>query len=82
MTLKEEAYAIIDKLPEKVMGDIVQMLKTTAASKSTWETPEQTKRKKMEALSALQFLRHEARKLGSMECAAAREEAMFEKYGI
>ena len=82
MTLKEEAIDLINKLPDKVMGDIVQMLRVTAASKSTWEPPEVTRKKKMDALSDLQFLRHEARKLGSMEFAAAREEAMFEKYGI
>ena len=29
MTLKEEAYAIIDRLPEKVMGDVLQVLKKT-----------------------------------------------------
>ena len=82
MTLREEAIELINKLPDKVMGDIVQVLRNTADSKSTWETPEQTRKKKIDALADIQFLRHEARKFGSMECAAAREEAMFEKYGI
>lgn len=41
MTLKEEAYAIIDKLPDKVMGDILKDLQRKADDPITWETPEQ-----------------------------------------
>lgn len=41
MTLKEEAYAIIERLPDKVMGDILKELKKTEANPRTWETPEQ-----------------------------------------
>lgn len=82
MTLKEEAYAIIDKLPDKVMGDILQVLKRTEESPLTWETPEQSRMKKIDALREIQLLRRDARRFGSMECAAARETAMFEKYGV
>lgn len=82
MTLKEEAYALIEKLPDKVMGDIVQMLKRTVESPLTWETPEQSRMKKMEALLEIQQLRRDARRFGSMDYATAREEAMFEKYGV
>ena len=39
MTLKEEAIALINKLPDKVMGDIVQMLRRKADSPLTWKTP-------------------------------------------
>ncbi|MBQ7221635.1 MAG: hypothetical protein IJS28_11725 [Synergistaceae bacterium] len=82
MTLKEEACEIINKLPDRVMGDILQMLRVTANSPSTWERPELARMRKKEALRDLQFLREDARRLGSMEFAAAREEAMFEKYGV
>ena len=82
MTLKEEAYAIIDKLPEKVMSDVVQMLKRKAESPLTWKTPEQDRMRKMEALREIQELRRDAKRFGSMDYATAREEAMFEKYGV
>ena len=82
MTLKEEAYALIEKLPDKVMGDVVQMLKRKAESPLTWKTPDQDRMRKMEALREIQELRRDARRFGSMDYATAREEAMFEKYGV
>ncbi len=41
MTLKEEAYELINKLPDKVMADVVKSLKVKANDPRTWETPEQ-----------------------------------------
>lgn len=82
MTLKEEAYSLIDKMPDKVMEDVVRDLRNTINNPWTWETPEQSRARKMQALRELQALREDARKLGSMDYATAREEAMFEKYGI
>ena len=51
MTLKEEAYAIIDKLPEKVMGDILKELQKKADDPITWETPEQEAARKAKELA-------------------------------
>ncbi len=50
MTLKEEAYAIIERLPDKVMGDILKELKKTEANPRTWETPEQEAERKAREL--------------------------------
>lgn len=46
MTLKEEAYELINKLPDKVMADVVKSLKVKADDPRTWETPEQEKARK------------------------------------
>ena len=82
MTLKEEACALIEKLPDKVMADVLEGIRKTADDPKTWETPEQSRMKKIDALREIQLLRRDARRFGSMECAAARETAMFEKYGV
>ena len=82
MTLKEEAYALIDKLPDKVMGELVQRMKRMMDDPSTWKEPFQEVYAKMDALRDLQILREDARRLGSMEAATARAEAIFEKYGV
>lgn len=50
MTLKEEAYAIIDRLPDKVMGDILRELKQKADDPRTWETPEQERERNNEGV--------------------------------
>ena len=57
MTLKEEAYAIIDKLPDKVMGDILKELQRKADDPITWETPEQERERKMRAFQRMEELR-------------------------
>ena len=82
MTLKEEAYAIIDKLPDKVMGDIVQMLKRTAASPLTWETPEQTRERKMKAFLEMEKMRKTMPLFIPEDYEAEYEAAMSEKYGL
>ena len=82
MTLKEEACSLINQLPDKVMEDVVWKLKRIFDNPNTWKSPEQEVSEKMKALWELQALRSDARKLGSMDYATAREEAMYEKYGI
>ena len=60
MTLKEEAYAIIDKLPDKVMGDVLKEIKKTADDPKTWETPEQEQarlaREREESMEAFRWM--------------------------
>ena len=81
MTLKEEAYALIDKLPDKVMGDIVQTLKQIEASPFTWETPEEERARKMQAFLELEEMRKK-RPLGApIDYKAEYEAAVLEKYG-
>ena len=46
MTLKEEAIDLINKLPDKVMGDIVTLLKKKDEDPITWETPEEEQARK------------------------------------
>ena len=41
MTLKEEAIDLINKLPDKVMAEVLKSLKVKADDPKTWETPEQ-----------------------------------------
>ena len=58
MTLKEEAHAFIDKLPDKVMEDIVQVLRKKDEDPITWETPEQeAARKTREREESMQAFR-------------------------
>ncbi len=82
MTLKEEAYSLINQLPDNCVEEVVRDMKSMMESSSTWKTPAQRIEKKMQALRELQALREDARKLGSMDYATAREEAMYEKFGI
>ncbi|MBR1657921.1 MAG: hypothetical protein IJ697_05590 [Synergistaceae bacterium] len=89
MTLKEEAYALIDKLPEKVMADIVQALKKTDNDPLTWETPEQEaarkareREEKMEALRWLQEMRKTKPLLIPENYEEVYADAMAEKYGL
>lgn len=49
MTQREEAIALLEKLPDKVMGDILRHLKRIADDPRTLETPEQTRARKMRA---------------------------------
>ena len=89
MTLKEEAYALIDKLPEKVMADIVQALKKTDNDPLTWETPEQeAARKAREREESMQAFRElqEMIRTRPLQIPENYEEvyaeAMAEKYGV
>lgn len=41
MTQREEAYSLLEKLPDKVMGDILKVLRKTDEDPKTWETPEE-----------------------------------------
>ncbi len=96
MTLKEEAYAIIDKLPDKVMADIVKGLKETADNPLTWETPEQEAARKAkeleerrEALRWLQDMREKIREMSKEDPTLipdnyeeAYADALAEKYGV
>ena len=82
MTLKEEAYALIEKLPDKVMGDIVQMLKRTAESPFTWETPEQTRERKMKAFLEMEKMRKTMPLFIPEDYETEYETAMSEKYGL
>ena len=89
MTLKEEAIALINKLPDKVMGDIVSVLKKKDADPITWETPEQAKereaRELAERLEAFQWLEH-MRKTQPLIIPENYEEVyaegLAEKYGV
>jgi len=80
MTLKEEAYAIIDKLPDKVMEDIVQMLKRTEENPRTWETPEQERERKMRAFQRMEELRKTNPLQIPEDYEAEYEDAVLEKY--
>ena len=96
MTLKEEAYAIIDKLPDKVMGDILQVLKRTEENPRTWETPEQEQARKAKELEekreALKWLQDMRMKIQEMrkknpelvpdDYEEAYADAIAEKYGV
>lgn len=89
MTLKEEAYAIIDKLPEKVMEEVVKSLKKTEENPLTWETPEQEKarleREHEESMQAFRELQEMIR-TRPLRIPENYEEvyadAMAEKYGL
>ncbi len=89
MTLKEEAYAIIDKLPDKVMEDVLKALKKTESNPRTWETPEQEQAREAKELEerreALRWLKEMIRKQ-PLEIPENYEEvyaeAMAEKYGV
>lgn len=86
MTLKEEACSLINQLPDKCMEGIIRQLKRKMEDPWTWETPEQERARKMEALQGLQELRKQAReyeaKYGPFDPEAARAEAMREKFGL
>ena len=89
MTLKEEAYALIDKLPEKVMADVVQALKKTDNDPITWETPEQEQarkaREREESMQAFRELQEmiRTRPLNIPEnYEEVYADAMAEKYGL
>ena len=89
MTLKEEAYALIDKLPEKVMADIVQALKKTDNDPLTWETPEQEaarkareREEKMEALRWMEEMRKKKPLLIPENYEEAYTDAIMEKFGL
>lgn len=89
MTLKEEAYAIIDRLPDKVMEDVLKALKKTEANPRTWETPEQEQAREAKELEerreALRRLKEMIR-TQPLEIPENYEEvyaeAMAEKYGV
>ena len=89
MTLKEEAYAIIDKLPDKVMEDVLKALKKTEANPRTWETPEQEQAREAKELEkrreAFRWL-NEMIRTQPLQIPENYEEvyaeAMAEKYGV
>ena len=89
MTLKEEAYAIIDKLPEKVMEEVVKSLKKTEENPLTWETPEQEKARKekelaekREAFLWMEEMRKKRPLLIPENYEEVYAEGMAEKYGL
>lgn len=96
MTLKEEAYAIIEKLPDKVMEDVLRELKETEENPLTWETPEQEAARKAKELEerreALRWLQDMRMKIRDMrkenpalipdDCEEAYADALAEKYGV
>ena len=51
MTLREEALELINRLPDKVMEDIVRVLKKKDNDPKTWETPEQQKEREARELA-------------------------------
>ena len=89
MTLKEEAHAFIDKLPDKVMEDIVQLLRKKDEDPITWETPEQEAARKAKELEerreAFRWLEY-MRKNHPLQIPENYEEvyaeAIAEKYGM
>ena len=96
MTLKEEAYAIIDRLPEKVMGDVLQTLRKTDENPRTWETPEQEQAReakeleeKWKAFLRLEEIRKEIQAMRKKDPSLipddyeeAYADAIAEKYGV
>ena len=96
MTLKEEAYAIIDKLPDKVMEDVLKALKKTEENPRTWETPEQEQAReakeleeRREAFLRLEEIRKEIQAMRKKDPSLipddyeeAYADALAEKYGV
>lgn len=96
MTLKEEAYAIIERLPDKVMEDVLKALKKTEANPRTWETPEQEQAREAKELEerreALKWLQDMRMKIQDMrkenpelvpdDYEEAYADALAEKYGV
>ncbi len=89
MTLKEEAYAIIDKLPDKVMEDVLKALKKTEENPRTWETPEQEAERKArereESIAAFRWMEEMKKKkplLIPENYEEAYADALAEKYGL
>ncbi len=89
MTLKEEAYALIDKLPDKVMEDVLRSLKEKDNDPRTWETPEQEQeRKNREREESMQAFRElqEMIRTRPLRIPENYEEVyadvMAEKYGL
>ena len=89
MTPREEAYALLEKLPDKVMEDIVQTLKKKDDDPLTWETPEQQKEreareleKRREALRWLEEMRKKKPLLIPENYEEVYADAMAEKYGL
>ena len=82
MTLREEALELINKLPDKVMEDIVRSLKSTFNSPFTWETKEQERARKMRAFHELEEMRKIMPPLEPIDCKAEYHAAIAEKYGI
>ena len=89
MTLREEALELINRLPDKVMEDIVRVLKKKDNDPKTWETPEQEqKRKAREREESMQAFRElqEMIRTRPLQIPENYEEvyaeAMAEKYGV
>ncbi|MBQ3586295.1 MAG: hypothetical protein IJQ08_02980 [Synergistaceae bacterium] len=89
MTLKEEAYAIIEKLPDKVMEDVLRELKETEENPLTWETPEQEAARKakareesMEAFRWMEEMKKKRPLLIPENYEEAYADALAEKYGL
>ena len=89
MTLKEEAYAIIDKLPDKVMEDMLKALKKTETNPRMWETPEQEQARKAkeleESMAAFRWMEDMKKKqplLIPENYEEAYADALAEKYGV
>ena len=89
MTLREEALELINRLPDKVMEDIVRVLKKKDNDPKTWETPEQQKEREARELAerreAFRWL-EEMRKTKPLLIPENYEEvyadAMAEKFGL
>ncbi len=89
MTLKEEACALIEKLPDKVMADVLKGIKETADDPKTWETPEQQKERearelaeRREAFMWLEKMRKTKPLLIPENYEEVYAEGMAEKYGL
>ena len=89
MTLKEEACALIEKLPDKVMADVLKGIKETADDPKTWETPEQQKERearelaeKREAFLWMEEMRKKRPLLIPENYEEAYTDAIMEKYGL
>ncbi len=89
MTLKEEAYALIEKLPDKVMADVLSTLKKTADDPKTWETPEEEQARlareredSMEAFRWMEEMRKKRPLLIPENYEEAYTDAIMEKYGL
>ena len=88
MTQREEAMALLGRLPDKVMGDILQVLRKKDEDPKTWETPEQEKarkeREREESMKAFRELEEMIRQHPWQVPENYEEvyaDAMVEKYG-
>ena len=82
MTLQQQAYDLIDRLPEESVRLIVELMgRMSGPVPQAWENG-QKKSEKMLAFERMQELRKETAGYGILDPMEEREQGMREKYGV